>query len=750
MATSVATGQGVAAVILPRFLNSGDPRKNCEKFIQSFKDWCELNGWYDSDPPPQEGEESEAQPVWRAKGKTMAALRSAIAGNGEVENLLQGLQLTGGQEKEPEIVLRCLQEHFAASEGVLTERTKFAQMKQDNQESVTAWEGRVREQGRRLEYCNKCEDQLLRDKFICGINNDKLLSKLLDKGHRDKVTKDVVSFKAMVQIAKNFEQCEKAKAVMQQAKGPAEQVNFAGSGQSVSGGNKVKSKFSKQEDSASCQFCAGPTHPRSVCPARDKRCAKKGCGRMGHFARCCRMGKPPPRVKSAPKPQAHQLDTDDTEQGYPEDYDPDLYEVELKPQKYSESIYSTNETNKALGRKFFSNLKLCVVNSFKSVKVQLDTASTCNTLPESIAKSLIPRGTQLGDFLSPSKATLFTYSNSQIKPVGKLELLAETATGYHLLTFHVIRDSLVQNKPPLLSGSDCVKLGLVKIHADEIHSVMSSPVTNSPKPLRKDTPPLVSKTAAESKPVERMFDVSSPNSTRKQMVTPGKINLKWVLETFADVHKGLGQFGRPISFDLDPSVTPVHDAIHRQPVARHIKIKEELDRMEEEGKICRQYEPTAWCSNMTVRETPDKFRICLDPSNTINKAIRVPKHPIPRFEDILPQLKGAKCFSVADAMSGFTNIPLDSKSSLATTFHTPFGRYRWLRLPYGVSSGPEEYQARQQEALAGLKGICNIADDVLIYGCGETQEEAEKDHDENLYNFLLRMRQVKLKLNSAM
>ena len=129
---------------------------------------------------------------------------------------------------------------------------------------------------------------------------------------------------------------------------------------------------------------------------------------------------------------------------------------------------------------------------------------------------------------------------------------------------------------------------------------------------------------------------------------------------------------------------------------------------------------------MTIRETKDKFRICLDPSNTINKALRVPQHPIPRFEDILPQLNGAKCFSVADAMSDFTNILLDHESSLTTTFHTPFGRYRWLRLPYGVSSGPEEYQARQQDALAGLKGICNIADDVLIYGCGQTKEEAEE------------------------
>ena len=43
----------------------------------------------------------------------------------------------------------------------------------------------------------------------------------------------------------------------------------------------------------------------------------------------------------------------------------------------------------------------------------------------------------------------------------------------------------------------------------------------------------------------------------------------------------------------------------------------------------------------------------------------------------------------------------------------------------------------------------NIADRVLKYGCGITQEEAEKDHDENLHNFLLRMQQVELELNPA-
>ena len=51
--------------------------------------------------------------------------------------------------------------------------------------------------------------------------------------------------------------------------------------------------------------------------------------------------------------------------------------------------------------------------------------------------------------------------------MGKLELLAETTAGHYLLTFHVLRDSHIQGKPPLLSGSDCVRLGLVKIRADD-------------------------------------------------------------------------------------------------------------------------------------------------------------------------------------------------------------------------------------------------------------------------------------------
>ena len=66
-------------------------------------------------------------------------------------------------------------------------------------------------------------------------------------------------------------------------------------------------------------------------------------------------------------------------------------------------------------------------------------------------------------------------------------------------------------------------------------------------------------------------------------------------------------------------------------------------------------------------------------------------------------------------------MKLDKESSLLTTFWTPFGRYRYLRMPQGISSAPEEYQRRQNEALSGLNGVEVIADDILCYQRGSSR-----------------------------
>ena len=55
-----------------------------------------------------------------------------------------------------------------------------------------------------------------------------------------------------------------------------------------------------------------------------------------------------------------------------------------------------------------------------------------------------------------------------------------------------------------------------------------------------------------------------------------------------------------------------------------------------------------------------------------------------------------------------------------TTFWTPFGYYRSLRMPFGVSLAPEEFKSNLQQKLADLEGVDVIKDDTLVMGFGDT------------------------------
>ena len=95
---------------------------------------------------------------------------------------------------------------------------------------------------------------------------------------------------------------------------------------------------------------------------------------------------------------------------------------------------------------------------------------------------------------------------------------------------------------------------------------------------------------------------------------------------------------------------------------------------------------------MVVRERqasatkPAKVRICLDPSQTVNKAIIRPVYPIPTLEENIHRFNQAKVFSTFDIKDAFQAITLTKESSMMTTMHAPWGRYRWTRLPFGISS----------------------------------------------------------------
>jgi len=93
-------------------------------------------------------------------------------------------------------------------------------------------------------------------------------------------------------------------------------------------------------------------------------------------------------------------------------------------------------------------------------------------------------------------------------------------------------------------------------------------------------------------------------------------------------------------------------------------------------------------------------------------------------EEVAAELSDAKVFSVLDATSGLWHIELDEKSSELLTFNTPFGRYQYLRMPFGINSAPEIFQKRMTEVFDDLSRVKTIKDDILILD----RNKAEHNH----------------------
>ena len=212
---------------------------------------------------------------------------------------------------------------------------------------------------------------------------------------------------------------------------------------------------------------------------------------------------------------------------------------------------------------------------------------------------------------------------------------------------------------------------------------------------------------------------------------------------YPDCFEGIGKFETQYHITLDPTVQPVVHPARRVPFALKPDIKKELDSMEQQGVIRKvgEGEPTDWVNSLVYRRKANgQLRICLDPKD-LNKAIRRDHHVTPTLEEILPKFNGAKYFSILDAKSGYWNVELDEPSSYLTTFNSPFGRYRFLRMPFGLRMAQDVFQRRIDQLLEGCPGATGIADDIVVYG------HTEEEHDDNLHTLMERCVGKGLKLN---
>ncbi len=129
------------------------------------------------------------------------------------------------------------------------------------------------------------------------------------------------------------------------------------------------------------------------------------------------------------------------------------------------------------------------------------------------------------------------------------------------------------------------------------------------------------------------------------------------------------------------------------------KLKSELSTLQEQGIITpvTHVHPTEWCAPivLTPKKGSDNIRMCVDLSH-LNRYVKRERYhsatPAQAVADIIAE--NARIFTKLDVMKGYHQCPLDEESQDLTTFITPFGRFKFLRAPYGISPISEHYNRR--------------------------------------------------------
>ena len=132
---------------------------------------------------------------------------------------------------------------------------------------------------------------------------------------------------------------------------------------------------------------------------------------------------------------------------------------------------------------------------------------------------------------------------------------------------------------------------------------------------------------------------------------------------------------------------------------------------------------TEWINSIVPMKIPDgSLRLCLDPKD-LNKAIKRNQWYSRIIDDVLPELAQLNVVSITDANSGYQQVALDLASSLLTTFNTPWGEFRFLKLTFGLKISSE----RLDKITRLVQGVISIADDIITPG-----KLVQHDHDARL------------------
>ncbi|KAG7594042.1 Zinc finger CCHC-type [Arabidopsis thaliana x Arabidopsis arenosa] len=194
----------------------------------------------------------------------------------------------------------------------------------------------------------------------------------------------------------------------------------------------------------------------------------------------------------------------------------------------------------------------------------------------------------------------------------------------------------------------------------------------------------------------------------------------------------------PFTIELEPGTTPISKAPYRMAPAEMAELKKQLEELLDKGFIRPSSSP--WGAPVLfVKKKDGSFRLCID-YRGLNKVTVKNKYPLPRIDELLDQLRGARWFSKIDLASGYHQIPIEPSDVRKTAFRTRYGHYEFVVMPFGLTNAP----AAVMKMMNGISRefldefVIIFIDDILVYS------KDRETHQNHIKTVLERLREQKL------
>ena len=186
--------------------------------------------------------------------------------------------------------------------------------------------------------------------------------------------------------------------------------------------------------------------------------------------------------------------------------------------------------------------------------------------------------------------------------------------------------------------------------------------------------------------IQYPFEMDSEEPKVNPMLNDAqRCQLKNLMQEFKDVFNDIPGRTSLVEHKIDVGdAKPIRQRPYRIPWAQRDAVKRELEMMEHHGII--EESVSEWAQPVVIvpKKDSQEVRICVD-FREVNKLAKVVPYPLPRVEDLIDKMAGAKYITTMDLSRGYWQIPLSKDSKEKTAFITPFGLWQFVTMPFGLA-----------------------------------------------------------------